>query len=45
MYQSPVIILGMHRDICIMITKMLENLGLFVGDKKKSITKLYFLED
>lgn len=35
MYQSPVIILGMHRSGTTMITKMLENLGLFVGDKKE----------
>ena len=31
----PVIIVGMHRSGTTMITKMLENLGLFVGDKKE----------
>lgn len=35
MYQSPVIILGMHRSGTTMITKMLENLGLFVGAEKE----------
>lgn len=35
MYQSPVVILGMHRSGTTMITKMLENLGLFVGAEKE----------
>lgn len=35
MYQSPVIIVGMHRSGTTMITKMLENLGLFVGAEKE----------
>lgn len=35
MYQSPVIIVGMHRSGTTMITKMLENLGLFVGTEKE----------
>jgi hypothetical protein len=33
--QPPVIILGMHRSGTTMVTKMLENLGLFVGTKKE----------
>ncbi len=32
---SPVIIVGMHRSGTTMVTKMLENLGLFVGDQKE----------
>jgi hypothetical protein len=35
MNQQPIIILGMHRSGTTMITKILENLGLFVGDKKE----------
>jgi hypothetical protein len=35
MYQSPVIIVGMHRSGTTMITKMLENLGLFAGAEKE----------
>ena len=35
MYHSPVIIVGMHRSGTTMITKMLENLGLFVGNEKE----------
>ncbi|MFN8237967.1 MAG: sulfotransferase [Chitinophagales bacterium] len=35
MNQSPVIILGMHRSGTTMITKMLEQLGLFVGAEKE----------
>lgn len=35
MNQQPVIILGMHRSGTTMITKMLENLGLFVGAEKE----------
>lgn len=31
----PIIIVGMHRSGTTMITKMLENLGLFVGDQKE----------
>ncbi|MBX7225995.1 MAG: sulfotransferase [Chitinophagales bacterium] len=32
--QQPIIILGMHRSGTTMVTQMLEELGLFVGDKK-----------
>lgn len=35
MYRAPVILLGMHRSGTTMITKMLENLGLFVGAEKE----------
>ncbi len=35
MKNSPVIILGMHRSGTTLISKLLENLGLFVGDKKE----------
>ncbi|MFN8282889.1 MAG: sulfotransferase [Chitinophagales bacterium] len=35
MNRQPVIILGMHRSGTTMITKMLENLGLFVGAEKE----------
>lgn len=35
MHQQPIIILGMHRSGTTMITKMLENLGLFVGAEKE----------
>lgn len=35
MTQQPIIILGMHRSGTTMITKMLENLGLFVGAEKE----------
>lgn len=35
MSQQPVIILGMHRSGTTMITKLLENLGLFVGKEKE----------
>lgn len=35
MNQQPIIILGMHRSGTTMITKMLENLGLFVGAEKE----------
>ncbi|HNE49573.1 MAG TPA: sulfotransferase [Chitinophagales bacterium] len=35
MHQTPVIILGMHRSGTTMITKILENLGLFVGVEKE----------
>ena len=35
MYQSPVIIVGMHRSGTTMISKLLENLGLYVGDEKE----------
>lgn len=35
MYLSPIIIVGMHRSGTTMITKMLENLGLFVGAEKE----------
>lgn len=45
MPQSPVIIVGMHRSGTTMITKMLENLGLFVGDKKEVNNEAYFFWD
>ncbi|MDB5226605.1 MAG: hypothetical protein JWN78_798 [Bacteroidota bacterium] len=35
MYQPPVIIVGMHRSGTTMVTKMLENLGLFAGAEKE----------
>ncbi len=35
MYQPPIIIVGMHRSGTTMITKILENLGLFVGTEKE----------
>lgn len=35
MKQQPIIILGMHRSGTTMITKILENLGLFVGSEKE----------
>jgi len=35
MSQQPIIILGMHRSGTTMITKLLENLGLFVGSEKE----------
>jgi len=35
MNKQPIIILGMHRSGTTMITKILENLGLFVGEKKE----------
>lgn len=35
MEKSPLIIIGMHRSGTTMITKLLENLGLFVGDQKE----------
>ena len=35
MYQPPIIIVGMHRSGTTMITKILENLGLFVGTQKE----------
>jgi hypothetical protein len=35
MNKQPVIILGMHRSGTTMITKILEQLGLFVGDRKE----------
>lgn len=45
MYQSPVVILGMHRSGTTMITKMLENLGLFVGTEKEiNHESLFFWE-
>lgn len=33
--KPPVIIVGMHRSGTTMVTKMLDHLGLFVGDKKE----------
>ncbi|MCO5230768.1 MAG: sulfotransferase [Chitinophagales bacterium] len=41
----PVIIIGMHRSGTTMITKMLENLGLFVGDKKEINNEALFFWD
>lgn len=35
MRQQPIIILGMHRSGTTMITKLLENIGLFVGTEKE----------
>lgn len=35
MSQQPIIILGMHRSGTTLVTKMLENLGLFVGASKE----------
>ncbi|MCO5249095.1 MAG: sulfotransferase [Chitinophagales bacterium] len=45
MYTAPVIIVGMHRSGTTMITKMLENLGLFVGDKKEVNNEALFFWD
>lgn len=42
---SPVIIVGMHRSGTTMVTKMLENLGLFVGDKKEVNHEAFFFWD
>lgn len=45
MNQQPVIILGMHRSGTTMITKILENLGLFVGvEKEVNHEALFFWE-
>ena len=45
MNQQPIIILGMHRSGTTMITKMLENLGLFVGAEKEiNHESLFFWE-
>ncbi|MCB0508743.1 MAG: sulfotransferase [Bacteroidetes bacterium] len=45
MYQPPIIILGMHRSGTTMITKLLENLGLFVGaEKEVNNEALFFWE-
>ncbi len=45
MYRPPVIIVGMHRSGTTMITKMLENLGLFVGaEKEVNNEALFFWE-
>ncbi|MEN9447765.1 MAG: hypothetical protein RJA25_1055 [Bacteroidota bacterium] len=45
MYQQPVIILGMHRSGTTMITKMLENVGLFLGTEKEiNHESLFFWE-
>jgi len=41
----PVIIVGMHRSGTSMVTKMLENLGLFVGDKKEVNNEALFFWD
>ena len=41
----PVIILGMHRSGTTLLTKILENLGLFIGWKKeKNYESIYFLK-
>lgn len=45
MHQTPVIILGMHRSGTTMITKILENLGLFVGVEKEINHEALFLEN
>lgn len=42
MNQQPVIILGMHRSGTTMITKLLENLGLFVGAEKEMNNEALF---
>jgi hypothetical protein len=45
MYRPPLIIVGMHRSGTTMITKMLENLGLFVGaEKEVNNEALFFWE-
>ena len=42
---SPVIILGMHRSGTTMVTDLLEQLGLFVGDKKEvNNESLFFIQ-
>ena len=35
MPNSPIIVIGMHRSGTTMLIKQLEELGLFVGDKKR----------
>lgn len=40
--RPPVIIIGMHRSGTSMVTRMLEELGLFVGEKKMSDHEPYF---
>lgn len=42
---KPVIIIGMHRSGTTMITKMLENLGLFVGNQKEINNEALFFWD
>lgn len=42
---APVIIVGMHRSGTTMVTKMLENLGLFVGDQKEINHEALFFWD
>ena len=45
MNKQPVIILGMHRSGTTMITKILENLGLYVGaEKEENHEALFFWE-
>ncbi len=39
---SPIIIIGMHRSGTTMITRMLEQLGLFVGNKKEDNNEAIF---
>jgi hypothetical protein len=41
----PIIIVGMHRSGTTMITKMLENLGLFVGQSKEVNNEALFFYD
>lgn len=45
MPQAPVIIVGMHRSGTTMVTKMLENLGLFVGVNKEINHEALFFWD
>jgi len=42
---SPIIIIGMHRSGTTMITKMLEELGLFVGSKKDENNESVFFSE
>lgn len=41
---SPIIILGMHRSGTTMLTKILESMGLFVGDKKRKNYEATFFQ-
>ncbi|MCS5697200.1 sulfotransferase [Desulfofundulus thermocisternus] len=40
--RPPIIIIGMHRSGTNMLTRMLEELGLFVGERKKATTRHCF---
>lgn len=43
---QPIVILGMHRSGTTMITEILEQLGLFVGDQKDdNCESLFFLQN